>query len=437
MRVSVFGIGYVGCVTSACLAAKNHKVIAVDTDAEKARRLARGVSTVLEPHLQEIIASIVRKGCLQSTTESQRAVSNSDISLICVGTPLRDNGSLDLTHIEEVCREIGIALRLKNHRHLVVVRSTTTPGTTEELVIPTLERFSQRKVGEDFGVCVNPEFMREGTSVEDFHHPPFTLIGEHSREDGEWLRRVYRFLKAPVIRTSLKVAEAIKLASNSFHGLKIGFANEIGNICQAFGIDSHEVMDIVCRDRILNISPRYLKPGFAFGGSCLPKDLQALLYEAKRRDVETPLLRSILPSNQLQVLKALNMIKATGRMRIGIVGLSFKEGTDDLRHSPMVQLVELLIGRGYQVRIYDPVVRLAQIFGSNRRYIRQEIPHISSLMTSSFASLCRSSEVIVFGQNDSTWQKHARHIRRDQVVIDLVRVSQRNVLNGSYRGISW
>jgi GDP-mannose 6-dehydrogenase len=437
MRVSIFGIGYVGCVTAACLANRKHCVFAVDADPEKLKRIRRGVSTVLEPGLQEFVAEAVRRKRLQVTTDPKVAVANSDVSMICVGTPLRENGSIDLTHLETVCREIGTALRTKKSRHLVVVRSTSTPGTAEELVIPTLERFSQRRTGEAFGVCVNPEFLREGTSVQDFHHPPFTLIGEHSPEDGEQLGRFYRFLKAPVIRTSLRVAEAVKMVSNSFHGLKIGFANEIGNICQTLGIDSHEVMDIFCRDRVLNISPSYLKPGFAFGGSCLPKDLQALLYEAKRHDVEAPILRSILPSNQLQVHKALDMILATGRKRIGIVGLSFKEGTDDLRLSPMVQLVELLIGKGYQLKIYDPNVHLARIFGSNRSYIQKEIPHISSLLLSSFASLCRFAEVIVLGQRNAAWAKHVADIRRDQIIIDLVRIKERNGLNGSYRGICW
>src|SRR6266849_5708503 len=411
MRVSVFGLGYVGCVTAACLARKKHHVIGVDRDAEKVQRIQRGLSTVLEPGLQELVAQAARQGRLRATTDPAEAVAASDISMICVGTPARPNGSIELAHIEDVCQEIGMALQRRRGRHLVVVRSTTIPGTAERLVIPALERSSERKVGPEIGLCINPEFMREGSSIRDFHGPPYTVIGEHSPADGDLLRRVYWFLQAPVIRTSLRVAEAVKLVSNSFHGLKIGFANEIGNFCQALGIDSHEVMKIMCQDRQLNISPRYLLPGFAFGGSCLPKDLQMLLYEAQRNDVETPILRSILPSNQMQIFKALEMIKATGRARVGVMGLAFKEGSDDLRQSPLVQLVELLIGKGYKVKVFDPNVQLARIRGSNRQYIEREIPHISSLITRSLEALFRFAEVIVVGQSHPNWEKQAARLR--------------------------
>lgn len=437
MKVSVFGIGYVGCVSAACLAERRHHVLGVDSNVHKVKQLQRGTSPVLEPGLQEMVARSVQQGFLRATVDPEQAVMESDVSLICVGTPSRDNGRVDLTYVDTVCRQIASALRRKRSRHLIVLRSTVTPGTTEEMLIPTMEQISGKVVGRDLGICVNPEFMREGCSVKDFFHPPFTIIGEHSSEDGDCLRRLYRFLHAPVIRTQLKIAETVKLVSNSFHALKVGFANEVGNFCQSVGVDGYEVMNIFCQDRLLNISPSYLKPGFAFGGSCLPKDLQSLLYEAKRRDVETPLLRSILPSNHMQIQKALAMVKATGRTRVGIVGLSFKEGTDDLRQSPMVQLTELLIGKGYKVQIFDPQVRLARIFGSNRNYIQQEVPHIASLMTSSLGGLLRSAEVIILAQNNPAWRENLEKLRADQIVIDLVRVNDRARLNGSYRGICW
>ena len=436
MRVSVFGLGYVGCVTAACLANQGHTVIGVDADPKKVRRLQSGLATVIEPALQERVAAAVGNGALQATTNFAHAVTNTDISLICVGTPSGDNGAVDLRHLETVSHQIGTSLQLKSTRHVVVVRSTAPPGTVENLVIPTIEKSSQRLIGDAFGVCMNPEFMREGSSVADFHAPAFTLIGEYAPRDGDQVAALYSFLTAPLVRTSLKVAESVKLVSNAFHALKVGFANEIGNFCQAFGIDSHEVMDVICRDRILNISPKYLKPGFAFGGSCLPKDLQALLYEAKRRDVDMPIVASILPSNRRQILKALEMIAATGSKRVGIVGLSFKEGTDDLRHSPMVELVEQLIGKGYDLKIYDPVIRLGSLIGANRRYIRHGIPHISSLMTASLPALCRHASVIVLGQALPTGTARLP-LRRDHILLDLVRAERPPAFAGSYVGISW
>ncbi len=436
MRVSVFGLGYVGCVTAACLANKGHKVIGVDVDPKKVRRLRSGSATVLETSLQKLVAPAVANGSLHASTNCSYAVANTDISLLCVGTPSNDHGAIDLAHLENVCHQIGTSLSHKSARHLVVVRSTTPPGTVAHLVIPTIEKTSQHFIGDAFGVCVNPEFLREGTAVADFHAPPFTLIGEHSPRDGQQLSLLYSFLKAPVIRTSLKVAESVKVVSNVYHALKIGFANEIGNFCQAIGIDSHEVMDIVCRDRILNISPKYLRPGFAFGGSCLPKDLRALLYEAKRHDIDTPILGAILPSNRGQILRVLEMVVATGHKRVGVVGLSFKEGTDDLRESPMVQLIEQLIGKGYDLKIYDPLVRLASLVGANRRYIRREIPHISSLMTSSLPALCRHATVIVLG-HPLPAANGALPWRRDHVIIDLIHTEPPKNFTGSSRGISW
>jgi GDP-mannose 6-dehydrogenase len=437
MRVSVFGLGYVGCISAACLADNKHRVTGVDSDREKVLRINRGISTILEPEIPEIVTRVVQKKYLTATTDANEAVQNSDVSLICVGTPVGENGSIDLSHLEAVCREIGSALRRKRGRHLVAVRSTATPGTCEKVTIPTLEKYSQRKLGRDFGICVNPEFMREGSSVKDFYNPPFTIVGGNDLEASAGMKELYWFIKSPFLQTTIGVAETVKIVCNAFHGLKVGFANEIGNFCQAFGVDSHEVMNIVCQDKQLNISSKYLMPGFAFGGSCLPKDLSALLYEAKQRDLETPILRSILPSNQLQICKAMNMIRATGHKKVGLLGLAFKEGSDDLRQSPMVQLAEMLIGKGYEVRIYDPFVRLSKIRGSNRRYIQREIPHLSTLMTSSLASVFRFADVVLLGQNNPEWRAFADSLRPEQVIIDLIRVDKTENLNGAYRGICW
>jgi GDP-mannose 6-dehydrogenase len=437
MKISIFGLGYVGCVTAACLASNRHEVIGVDSDRRKVKQIQAARSTVLEPLLPDLVKSTVAAGRLRATTSFAEAVAGSDMSLICAGTPSSDNGCIDLRHLETVCQQIGSSLHAKTTRHLVVLRSTVTPGTTESVVIPVLEKASHRSVGDAFGLCVNPEFMREGSSVQDFHNPPFTIIGEYSTEDGDRLVDLYSFLQGPFLRTNLRAAESVKLVSNAFHALKIGFSNEIGNFCHILGIDSHEVMDIFCRDRVLNISPKYLKPGFAFGGSCLPKDLSALLYEAERHDVELPIIRSILPSNRLQITRALDMIASLGRNRVGLVGLSFKEGTDDLRQSPMVQLAELLIGKGYDLKIYDPLVRLSTIVGSNRRYIRGELPHIAAVMTTSFGALCRHAAILVLGQDATRWRHCEEHFRSDHIIVDLVRVKRPGVLKGSYRGLCW
>lgn len=437
MGVSVFGLGYVGCVTAACLAANGHRVVGVDPDIRKVRRVNAGQGTVLEPGLDELVAKAVRSGRLRGTTEFMQAVRTTAVSLICVGTPSGDNGALDLSHVEDVARQIGTALDGKSGRHVVVVRSTAVPGTVEGLVIPAIEKASHRMVGAELGICVHPEFMREGTSVKDFHEPPFTIVGEHAPRDGDVVAALYGFVKAPVIRTSLRVAESVKLICNAFHALKIGFANEIGNLCHALEVDGHEVMDILCQDRVLNISSKYLRPGFAFGGSCLPKDLRAVVYEARRHDVELPIVSGILPSNRRQIVRALDTIIGCGRKRVGVIGLSFKEGTDDLRESAMVQLVEMLIGKGYEVRIYDPIVRLSSIVGANRRYIRREVPHIASLMTSSLPGLLRNAEVVVLGQDSAEWRRQCHRVRRDQVVVDLVRTQARSRIKGAYRGLCW
>jgi GDP-mannose 6-dehydrogenase len=435
MKVNIYGMGYVGCVTAACLANRGHNVTGIDTDPIKVDIINKGKSPIVEEGLDEAIRTAVENSRLKMTSNG---VGPAEISIVCVGTPSKENGSLDLTYIRRVCEQIGGYLRHTDAYHVVNIRSTILPGTVEEVVIPVLERASRKKVGLHFGVCMNPEFMREGTSIYDFLHPPVTVIGEYDRKSGKRVSRLYKDLDAPIITTTIKAAEMIKYSCNAFHALKVVFANEIGNICKKLNIDSHNVMEIFCQDKKLNISSYYLKPGFAFGGSCLPKDLRAILYKSKEIDLELPLLSSILPSNKQQVDIAFQMILKYRIKTIGILGLSFKPGTDDLRESPMVDLVERLIGKGYNIIIYDKEVSLAKIFGSNKRYIEGVIPHISSLMKSNANEVVDASEVIVIGNKTREIVEICKSIPQEIVVIDLVKVFETgNKFGIRYDGICW
>jgi GDP-mannose 6-dehydrogenase len=437
-RVGIFGLGYVGAVSAAGLAANGHEVIGVDLNLSKVEMINVGRSPVIEVGLENRIADAVAANRIRATTNTEEAVYGSDISMICVGTPSHGNGSLDLTQIEKVCQEIGVALGGKAERHVVVVRSTILPGTTEQLVIPTLEQASGKRAGVDFGVCFNPEFLREGSSIKDFYEPPFTLIGGNDQRAIAATSSLYSALQAPLIVAPIKVAEMIKYASNAFHALKVTFANEIGNICRQHRIDSHEVMEILCRDTKLTISSAYLRPGFAFGGSCLPKDLRALVYQARRLDIEAPVLEAIVPSNTRQIEKALQMVQRTKRKRIGILGFSFKAGTDDLRESPMVELIERLIGKGFQVQVYDRNVSLANLQGANRAYIEKEIPHVASLMAETLDDVLNSSEVIVIGNSDKEFKRVLDEALPRQIIIDLVRIGEgAQESKSQYHGICW
>lgn len=438
MKISVFGLGYVGCVSAGCLTALGHEVIGVDVNPMKVDMINAGHCPVVEVGLDALIGTAIPAKRLRADTSAGAAVIDSDASLICVGTPSDNNGNLDLTFVERVCKEIGQALVDKEGYHTIVVRSTMLPGSTEERVIPILESVSGRKAGRDFGVSFNPEFLREGTAVHDFYHPPFSLIGRHDDRGAAITASLYQNIDAPLLTVPLRVAEMVKYASNAFHATKVTFANEIGNICKRQGIDSHQVMDIFCMDMNLNLSAYYLKPGFAFGGSCLPKDLRALLYHAHRLDLSVPVLEAILSSNELQVRHGFELIKQAGRKKIGVLGLSFKAGTDDLRESPMVELIELLIGKGYQVKIYDKNVSLARLHGANRAYIEREIPHIASLMCDSIEEAVVDSEVIVIGNKSPEFQQILDRVRDDQAIIDLVRISKAiEHLDARYRGICW
>jgi GDP-mannose 6-dehydrogenase len=437
--VSVFGLGYVGCVSAACFAREGHTIIGVDANPAKVEMINAGTATIVEAGIGELVKEMVTSGRLRATIDAREAVEQSSISLICVGTPSRPNGSIDLSYVERVCAQIGQALRAKDTRHTVALRSTVLPGTVDTVVIPALEASSGKAAGRDFGVCMNPEFLREGTSIPDFYDPPFTLIGTDDCAAAEVMRSLYTRINGSVVHvTAPRVAEMVKYACNSFHGLKVTFANELGNVCKALGVDSHEVMELFCADTKLNISAKYLRPGFAFGGSCLPKDLRAILYRAKQLDVDAPVLAAILESNRKQIAKAYDMVLATGSRRVGVLGMSFKAGTDDLRESPTVALIEMLIGKGLNLAIYDRDVSRARLIGANREYIEREIPHIWSLMRGSVQQVLEHAEVVLIGNSSPEFREIERCLREGQTVIDLVRAFKPGPTNGiDYQGICW
>jgi GDP-mannose 6-dehydrogenase len=438
MNVSVFGLGYVGSVSAASFAGDGHTVIGVDVNPDKVASLNEGLSPIVEKGLDELIAGGVSNGRLRATTSTSEAVAATDLSLICVGTPSRRNGSLDLTYLKRVCEQIGEALREKDSYHVVVVRSTVLPGTTHEVVIPALESTSGKKYGNGFGVTVNPEFLREGTAIADFRSPPMTLVGHNYASDTKATEALYQAVTAPLITTSIRTAEMIKYASNTWHALKVCFANEIGNLCKRLDIDSHDVMDIFCRDEKLNLSSYYMKPGFAFGGSCLPKDVRALQYRAKEVDLDMPVIQSILGSNERQIKHAIDMVVETGKKRVGLLGFSFKAGTDDLRESPIVILAEALLGKGYQLCIYDKNVSLARLVGANKEYINTQIPHLSALLCDTVDEVLETSEVLVVGNGSPEFADALKRTRPDHVVVDLFRAKvNRAEIPAAYSGICW
>ncbi len=437
MRVSVFGLGYVGTVSAGCLASEGHEVIGVDPVHTKADLINKGRSPIVEADISEIIESTVRDGRLRATDDSALAIRETELSFVCVGTPSQANGNLDLRYIRRICEQIGAALKAKTARHTVVIRSTILPGTMHNIVIPTLEEFSEKKAGVDFGVCNNPEFLREGSAVKDFRYPPKTVIGQLDQASGDLLATLYEKLEAPLIRTNLEAAEMVKYVDNSWHALKIGYANEIGNLCKSLGLDAHEVMNIFCQDRKLNISSAYLLPGFAFGGSCLPKDLRALSYQAKTHDLQLPILSSILPSNEMQIARGLQLITEKGHARVGILGFSFKAGTDDLRESPLIEVIERLLGKGYDLRIYDRNVNIASLVGANRDFILNHIPHISKLMVSEIDAVLNHAQTVVIGNNDPDFKGVPERLREGQILVDFVRILEKRSGNGNYDGICW
>lgn len=435
MRISIFGLGYVGTVSAACLAKEGHEVIGVDSNGVKVEMINKGLSPIVEKNLEGMIRNAVEKGALRATTDPFGAVYGSELSILCVGTPSARNGNLDLSHVRSVCEQVGMAMAEKRGFHLVVARSTMLPGSMRDVVIPTLARASGKKAGSDFGVCINPEFLREGTAVDDYYHPPKIVIGEEDSAQGDMLMQLYSHLDAPVIRTSFEAAELVKYADNAWHALKVAFANEIGNVAKAVGSNGYEVMEYFCRDTKLNLSPYYLKPGFAFGGSCLPKDVRALLYKARSMDVEVPVLSAILPSNEKQIENGIRMITEKPNRKVGVLGFSFKDGTDDLRESPMVDVIEHLIGKGYALKLYDRNVKLAALMGANQDYIVNRISHISCLMADSLDEVLDFAETIVIGNNAREFAQIGERARPGQVVVDLVHALPKPSV--SYDGICW
>jgi len=422
-KISIFGLGYVGAVSAACFANEGHNVVGVDTNKTKVDIINSGRSPIIERDLESMIAKAVKSGKLRATNDSKDALLNSDISLICVGTPSNSNGSLDLKYIKRVSHEIGLILTKKNEYHIVVARSTMLPGTIENTIIPILEETTGKKVGIDFGVAINPEFLRESTAVHDFYNPPKTVIGALESRDADIVAELYTNINAPLIKTSIKIAEMVKYVDNSFHALKITFGNEIGNICKALNIDSHAVMNIFCQDTKLNLSPYYFKPGFAFGGSCLPKDVRALTYKAKNLDVDIHVINAIFPSNNQQIKNALHRVIALGKKKIGVLGFAFKAGTDDLRESPVVELIETLLGKGYSIKIYDKNVTLAKLYGANKEFIEKRIPHIAELMVEDINNILNHSEVVIIGNKSKEFVDILPKLKSEQYVIDLVRIS--------------
>ncbi len=438
MKISIFGLGYVGAVSLACLSRDGHQVIGVDIDSTKLELIAAGKTPVVEEGMVELMQQVAASGLVSVGTDARAAVLGSELSLVCVGTPSAPNGSQDQRALLKLAREIGLALAHKAPGHVVVFRSTVVPGTVEDVLRPLIEEASGKRDGHHFHLCFQPEFLREGSSIRDYDKPPFTIVGANHDHPVERLQALFGHLPCKFIRTTVRSAEMMKYCCNNFHALKITFANETARLCAALGVDAFEVMDLVCQDTQLNISKAYLKPGFAFGGSCLPKDLRATSHLAKVHDVELPMLSSILASNQSHLALALEKVLATGKRRVGFVGLSFKTGTDDLRESPLVTLAEQLIGKGLQLSIYDPEVHLSQLLGANRRYIEQHLPHIGSLVRGDLESVLAESEVVVIGMATAeVADALERLVRPDQVLIDLARLPHRERLAAQLTGLCW
>ncbi|HEV3304908.1 MAG TPA: nucleotide sugar dehydrogenase [Candidatus Sulfotelmatobacter sp.] len=437
-QVSVFGLGYVGSVTAACLASKGHSIIGVDMSRSKVEQLDAGRSPIVEPGMKELVEKAHQSALLRATTDSAAAVMQTDISFLCVGTPSLRSGKLDLGHVEPVCREIGAVLKKKDAFHLVALRSTVLPGTAETIVIPALEQTSGKRLGKDFGVCVNPEFMREGTAVADFLEPAMTIIGASDVQHSAVLRELYAWAPGKIFETSFRSAEMVKYVCNTWHALKVAFANEVGTLAKGLGVDAESVTEIFTADDKLNISATYLKPGFAFGGSCLPKDVRALSYRARELDLKLPLFESIMPSNDEHLKRAIEMVLDTGKRNVAILGLSFKAATDDLRESPQVQLVKHLLGEGCSIKIWDDNVSLGRLIGSNREYIEHAIPHIGSLLENDLGQILKNAQVVVIGSRGISRDQLQTHLRPDHIVLDLVNLERvRRPEAANYEGICW
>jgi GDP-mannose 6-dehydrogenase len=436
MKISVFGLGYVGVVCCACFSKDNHEVIGVDIDKTKVDLVNSGKSTIIEEGLDEQIKDSVENNLLSATKDYEAAVKNSSISFVCVGTPSLPNGAINLAYIYEVVKQIARVIKEKETFHTIVIRSTVKIGTLKACQ-EIIEDISGKTHGVDFGVVSNPEFLREGTAIYDFVNPPYTVVGTNCKVSESVLTDLYKSIKAPIYYIKPEEAEMIKYANNNFHAMKITFANEIGNICKENNVDGHVVMDIVSKDTKLNLSPYYLKPGFAFGGSCLPKDVRGLTQMAKSLDLKTPLLSSLLKSNFYQIDRGLNLIYNTRKKKVGFLGFAFKPGTDDLRESPIVDVIETLIGKGYELTVYDSNVHLSSLLGKNKEYVNSHIPHIYKLLKQDVNEVIDNSDVIVIGNNAKEFSKIVPTISKEKIIIDFVRVDKEKTSKDNYIGICW
>jgi GDP-mannose 6-dehydrogenase len=437
MRISVFGLGYVGTVSAGCLARDGHDVIAVDPVGSKVNLINRGASPIVEREIDQILERTHRAGRLWATTDAADAVSRTDMSIICVGTPSKPNGCTDFRYVRRVCEEIGTSLASKTSFHVVVARSTMIPGSTGTIVIPALEMASERRAGDGFGVCYHPEFLREGSGVADYDDPPKALFGATDEHSGQMLRNLYKHMNLPVYQVDMVVAELVKYVDNVWHALKVCFANEMGVLARAIGVDGRDLMEIFCADTKLNISPQYLRPGFAFGGSCLPKDIRAATCQSQRLDLRLPVLNSILLSNERHIERAVSLIREQGAKDLGFLGISFKEGTDDLRESPIVEVIERLLGKGYNIRLYDRRVNIAALVGANREYILNHLPHLSKLIEREMQAVLDHARVVIIGHRDREFSSVPDRLRPDQILVDLVGVCRGPPSEGQYRGLCW
>ena len=438
MKISIFGLGYVGAVSLGCLARDGHEVTGVDIDQVKLDLITEGQTPIIEEGMADLMSDVAKSGLVNVTQDVNAAISNSEISFICVGTPSAANGSQNQSALVRLSKQLGLAIANKDDYHIFVLRSTVTPGTLEDIMRPIIEENSGKKDGVDFDLCFQPEFLREGSSIKDYDNPPYTVIGSNSDRASNKIRNLFGHLPCEVHVCSIKTAEMLKFCCNDFHALKITFANEVGRLSQSLGVDPHEVMGLICKDTQLNISPVYLKPGFSFGGSCLPKDLRATVHMAKTRDVEVPMLAGILQSNKIHTEHAINEVLETGKRKVGMIGLSFKSGTDDLRESPMVTITEQFIGKGVELAIYDPEVNLSRLLGANKHYINESIPHIGELMVDDCEELIRNCDVLVVGLNDNALVDLIhKTVRPEQVILDLVNIPEHETLDCDYRGVCW
>ncbi len=438
MKISVIGLGYVGAVTAACLARDGHEVLGVDLDPTKIKLLSEGKAPIIEEGIGEVTEAAASSGRLRVTTDIRDGVAHCELIFVCVGTPSAANGSQDLTAVERVAEQLGAVIRDADHFPVVVLRSTVYPGSSEAVVKPILEKAANGTVGTDFGLCFQPEFLREGTSVKDFYNPPFTVIGTECKQTEDRVRALFGPFPGEFVVTSFQAAEMLKLTCNVFHALKISFANEVGRLGRSLGVDSREVMRLVCMDTSLNISPAYLRPGFAYGGSCLPKDLRAMLYLARTNDVELPVMTGIQQTNAVHIQHAFDLVSAAGSRQVGLLGLSFKPGTDDLRESPLVALAELLIGKGYELKIHDPAVNLARLIGSNKRFIDETIPHLEKLMCDELNEIISHADVLIVGQKHAELDAQLTALGSSApAIIDLTDMSQAGPSSENYTGICW